>query len=105
MDVSRLDAGGPVLGVLPEALYYQTKLEVSPDYVLVMYSDGLVEATNSRGEEYGEGKLRELLAKVSEKSAGDIRGDILASLGSFSSTAELKDDLTLVVVRFKSTDG
>ncbi len=105
MDIYRLDAGGPVLGVLPEALYYQTKLGVSPDHVLVMYSDGLVEATNSRGEEYGEGRLRELLAEVSEKSAGDIRGGILASLGSFSSTAELRDDLTLVVVRFKSTDG
>jgi serine phosphatase RsbU (regulator of sigma subunit) len=105
VEISRLDAGGPVLGVLPEALYQQTKLGVSPDHVLVMYSDGLVEATNSSGEEYGEGRLHELLATVGEKSVGDIRGAILASLAAFSSTAELRDDLTFVVVRFRSTDG
>jgi Stage II sporulation protein E (SpoIIE) len=105
VEISRLDAGGPVLGALPEAKYEQTKLEVSPEHVLVMYSDGLVEATNSRGEEYGESRLRELLARVSEKSVDDIRRAILASLAAFSGTAKLRDDLTFVVVRFRSTDG
>jgi len=104
VEISRLHVGGPVLGALPDARYEQAKLQVSPGDLLVMYSDGLVEAINSRGEEYGEGRLRELLSTVIEKSADDIRRAILASLAAFSGTAELRDDLTIVVAQFISTE-
>jgi len=103
-EISRLHVGGPVLGVLPDARYEQAKLQVSPGDLLVMYSDGLVEAINSDGEEYGEGRLRELLATLTEKSAGDIRRAILASLAAFSGSAELRDDLTIVVAQFVSIE-
>ena len=93
-----------MLGVLPDARYEQAKVEVSPGDLLLVYSDGLVEATNSRGEEYGEGKLRELLATVTEKSVDDIRRAIRGSLAAFSEAAELRDDLTIVVAQFTSTD-
>lgn len=46
-----------MLGILPEAGYEQAKVEVSAGDTLVMYSDGLVEAANSRVEEYGEGRF------------------------------------------------
>jgi len=104
VEISRLHVGGPVLGVLPDARYEQAKVEVSPGDLLVVYSDGLVEATNSRGEEYGEGKLRELLATVTEKSVDDIRRAILGSLAAFSEAAELRDDLTIVVAQFISVE-
>lgn len=105
VEISRLHVGGPVLGVLPDARYEQAKLEVFPGDILVMYSDGLVEATNSRGEEYGEGRLRALLATVTEKSADDIRRSILASFSAFSGATDLRDDLTIVVAQFTSTDN
>jgi hypothetical protein len=104
VEISRLHVGGPVLGVLPDARYEQAKLQVSPGDILVMYSDGLIEAINSHGEEYGEGRLRELLATLTGKSADDIRRAILASLAAFSGTAELRDDLTIVVAQFISTE-
>ncbi len=104
VEISRLHVGGPVLGVLPDARYEQAQLDISPGDLLVMYSDGLVEATNSRGEEYGEDRLRELLPSVNEKSAEDIRRAILASLAAFADGAELRDDLTIVVAQFVSTD-
>jgi serine phosphatase RsbU (regulator of sigma subunit) len=44
--------------------------------------------------------LRDLLATVTEKSPDDIRRAILDSLAAFSSTTEMRDDLTLVVARF-----
>jgi sigma-B regulation protein RsbU (phosphoserine phosphatase) len=104
VEISRLHVGGPVLGVLPDARYEQAKLQVSPGDILVMYSDGLVEAINSHGEEYGEGRLSELLATLTEKSANDILRAIVASLAAFSGIAELRDDLTIVVAQFTSTE-
>ena len=100
VEISSLSVGGPVLGVLPEARYEQAKVEVSAGDFLVMYSDGLVEAANSQGEEYGEGRLRELLATAIEKSADDIRRAILDSLAAFLGAAGLRDDLTIVVAQF-----
>lgn len=105
VEIFPLDAGGPVLGILPEARYEQTRLALCPRDVIVMYSDGLIEVANSRGEEYGESRLRELLTTATEKSVDDIRRAILTSLAAFSGAAELRDDRTFVVVRFGSTDG
>jgi hypothetical protein len=104
VEISRLHAGGPVLGVLPDARYEQAKLQIYPGDSLVMYSDGLIEAVNSQDEEYGEGRLRELLATLTEKSADDTRRAILASLVAFTGTAGLRDDLTIVVAQFMSIE-
>jgi sigma-B regulation protein RsbU (phosphoserine phosphatase) len=103
--VSRLDAGGPVLGILEAAEYQQAAQPVKSGDVLAMYSDGLVEATNPSGEEYGESRLRDLLSTVRERSADEIRRAILASLEAFSGGSPLQDDLTLVVAKFGSLAG
>jgi hypothetical protein len=100
VEISSLHVGGPVLGMLPDARYEHAQVEVSAGDFLVMYSDGLVEAANSHGEEYGEDRLREVLATVIEKSADAIRGAILNSLAAFSGATDLRDDLTIVVAHF-----
>jgi len=100
IEVAPLDAGGPVLGVLPAARYEQARCEVRPGDVLVLYSDGLIEATNPAGQEYGESRLRELLATADAGSPDDMRDAILASASAFLGAAPPQDDLTLVVVKF-----
>ena len=100
IEIARLDAGGPVLGLLPEARYEQARCDVRPGDVLVLYSDGLIEATNPAGEEYGESRLRELLATAGAGSPDDIRDAILASASAFLGAAPPRDDLTLVVAKF-----
>jgi hypothetical protein len=104
VEISRLHVGGPVLGVLPNARYEHATVQVSTGDLLLMYSDGLVEATNPHGEEYGEVRLRELLATLTEKSPDEIRRVILASLAAFSGTTGLRDDLTIVVAQFISVE-
>ena len=89
-----------MLGILPAARYEQAQCEVRPGDVLVLYSDGLVEATNPAGEEYGEGRLRERIATRGEGSPDDIRDAILASASAFLGTATPRDDLTVVVANF-----
>ena len=100
VEITRLDAGGPVLGLLPGARYEQAQCNVRPGDVLVLYSDGLIEATNPAGEEYGESRLRELLATAGAGSPEDTRDAILASASEFLGAAPPRDDLTLVVARF-----
>ncbi len=98
--IASLDAGGPVLGILPAARYEQARCEVHPGDVLVLYSDGLIEATNPAGEEYGESRLRELLAAVGAGSPDAIRDAILTSASAFLGAATPRDDVTLAVAKF-----
>ena len=100
IEIVRLETGGPVLGLLPEARYEQARCGVCPGDMLVLYSDGLVEATGPGGEEYGEGRLRELLATTASGGPEDILDAILASASAFAGPAPLHDDLTLVVAKF-----
>jgi sigma-B regulation protein RsbU (phosphoserine phosphatase) len=100
IEIVRLVAGGPVLGILPAARYEQARCEVRPGDVLVLYSDGLSEATNPAGEEYGESRLREFLATAPAGSPDDIRDAILASASAFLGPAPPRDDVTLVVAKF-----
>jgi phosphoserine phosphatase RsbU/P len=51
----RLDAGGPVVGMLPECSYLQGQVVLSPGNVLVAFTDGVSEAMNVSGEDWGEG--------------------------------------------------
>jgi sigma-B regulation protein RsbU (phosphoserine phosphatase) len=97
---TRLDKGGPVLGLFPDAPYEATTVEVSSGDLLVMYSDGLVEATNREGEEYGDDRLTELLHRHADETPAQLRESIKTSLASFASESEAQDDLTFAVIRF-----
>ena len=99
--ISTLETGGLVLGVMPDALYQQAHIEVSPGDILVLYSDGLVEAENSAQEEYGEARLREVLTTLTPHTAEQVRSAILASLQAFCGATQLRDDLTVVVAKFQ----
>ncbi|HVO09807.1 MAG TPA: PP2C family protein-serine/threonine phosphatase [Vicinamibacteria bacterium] len=98
--VTALDTGGPVLGLMEEAGYVQARRDVSAGEVLVLFSDGLVEATNAAGEEYGVGRLRGLLEGTGSADPAAVRDAIVASVTAFGGGAPLADDVTLVVARF-----
>jgi sigma-B regulation protein RsbU (phosphoserine phosphatase) len=89
-----------VLGLLPAARYEQARCDVFPGDVLVLYSDGLIEAASPAGEEYGESRLLDVLATADTGRPDDIRDAILASASAFLGPTPLRDDLTLVVAKF-----
>ncbi len=101
-DLSPLDTGGPVLGVLGDARYEQGRRELRPGDTLVLYSDGLIEATNSSDEEYGVDRLRERVKACGRSSPHEIRDAIVTSVGDFIGAVAPRDDLTLVVASFGS---
>lgn len=97
---TRLDCGGPVLGLLPDASYEAATVEIADGDLLVMYSDGLVEAANDTQQEYGDARLVALLQTHGEETPAQLRKSILSSLAAFASPDVLQDDLTFAIVRF-----
>ena len=67
---------------------------------MLMYSDGLVEATNAAGEEFGESRLEAVLSKSLQESPEKIRDSILTSVRTFLGSETARDDLTCVVAKF-----
>ena len=96
--ILRLCMGGPVLGLIADARFQQGSVRLEPGDVLVLYSDGIVEAANSADEEFGEGRLGAVLRGCSQMGAEEVRDRILASVEAFTGQAIPQDDRTLLVV-------
>ncbi len=94
-----LDQGGILLGVMPDATYEETRAPFTAGDVLVLYTDGVIEALNAGGEFFGDERLREVLAAVDGLSAAAVRDRIVENVRSFTGAEGLADDLTVVVVR------
>jgi len=68
--------------------------------ILVLYTDGVTEAENSRGEEFGMERLSALIRRGHTLSADGLMNHILESVTDFSRDVGLKDDATILVVNF-----
>lgn len=93
--------GGVALGVLPEAQYEDRPIALRPGDVLVMYTDGVSEAEDEQGRQYGTERLEEVLAANAERSAREILRAIRDDVMAFAGEKGASDDLTLMVLRAK----
>jgi len=94
----RLKEGGPVLGVFPREPYVDADLCLQSGDCLVLFTDGVTEARNASGKEFGEDRLQELLISGCKLSAADLRDRIMGAVNEYSD-GEVYDDATLMVVR------
>jgi hypothetical protein len=101
MEIVRLDAGGPVLGLLPGARFTQGELPVEPGDLLVAYSDGIVEAENANGDEFGEDGVISAIRRCSGESPNEICAAVLTDVKTFLGSAMPQDDQTLLVARLE----
>ncbi len=95
----RLERGGPALGLLAGAAYEQESRDLSPGDVLLVYTDGVVEARDPRSRFYGLERLVAEAARTRGGTAAEIRDAVFLDLERFRGSASLRDDVTLVVVR------
>ena len=98
-EAEMLEGGGPVLGILPIAPYGEMHTSLGAGDMLVLYSDGVTEATNRAYEEYGEERFIEALKANRKKTALEIVDAVTRSLTEFAAGAPQADDITLVVAR------
>jgi len=95
--VAQLSEGGMVLGVFPENQYEQAEVPLGPGDRLLFYTDGITEARNPDGDEYGEDRLASAAQKVRGSSAEIIKDAVLSDVNAFT-TGKFEDDATLIVV-------
>jgi sigma-B regulation protein RsbU (phosphoserine phosphatase) len=96
-----LNKGGMVLGVFPENAYEQAEVSVAPGDRLVFYTDGITEARNPEGDEYGEERLLAAATAVRTESADTIKTALLDDVNAFTG-GQFEDDATLIVVAIQA---
>lgn len=93
----RLREGGGVLGVFPAQKFARGSMDLSPGDLLILFTDGVTEACNPAGEEFGETRLLHLVEENRSAPVEDLQKKILESVGSFC-RGQWEDDATLVVL-------
>ncbi len=94
-----LSTGGTLLGILDRVTFDEDTVTLSPGDVMVLYTDGIPEATNDRQELLGEKRLVDTLETHRNKSAAEIRDAILAAVTAHQGAEPAADDMTILVVR------
>jgi len=94
---SRLEQGGAVLGVFPGWVYQQGEVTLAPGDRLLLFSDGITEAENAAGEQFGEDRLLSILARNRALDATSLQKKIVSQVADFAGGA-LQDDSTLLVI-------
>lgn len=96
-----LKASSFPLGMLASPTYEEGLLELSAGDVMLAYTDGLTEATNDQGEEYGLKRLEELLPQLRGRTPEAIGTRLLRDVDRFLGDARITDDLSLAVITKK----
>ncbi|MBU1098864.1 MAG: serine/threonine-protein phosphatase [Bacteroidetes bacterium] len=101
-EIITLDPTGPLLGPAPHSKYETDSVNFEDGDVLVIYSDGIVEAANNKYDLYSEERLQKALIANVDKSSKEIAQLILQDVMHFStSDSQYQDDKTLVVIKRK----
>jgi sigma-B regulation protein RsbU (phosphoserine phosphatase) len=97
--VEEVDPTGFPVGLFGESPYEGVSFKLEPGDILLLYTDGLVEARNAREEEYGTERLKSMLAERRALSPPLLAAACLDDLGAFRGGQPWLDDVALLVLR------
>ena len=98
--VRRLEVGGPIVGLFDGAPFEQETLQLTPGDRLVIFSDGVSEASDIAGEEYGDARIVEALRGTDAETPPAILARLLSSVRAYATGAPQSDDITAMVLRY-----
>ena len=98
--VRRLEAGGLVLGLFAQATYEQEVVQLAPGDTVVVFSDGVSEATDPAGVEFGDDRILAALQATHAETPQAMLTALLAAVHQFAKGAPQNDDITALVVRY-----
>jgi serine phosphatase RsbU (regulator of sigma subunit) len=94
------DGGGPPVGLFPRLQFKREISTIEPDSILVVYTDGVSEAENRQGEQFGVDRLADVVSDSRSTSAARIHNSIRTALKDFVGDEPTHDDSTLIVLKF-----
>lgn len=100
--VTWIDANGPPLGFVSGADYSNTDLELAPGDILLLYSDGITEATDANDDMFGEERLAQHLVAMADQDPRAILDDLLAAVDAFVGGSNRADDVSVAVFKVAS---
>ncbi|HEU5310427.1 MAG TPA: SpoIIE family protein phosphatase, partial [Candidatus Eisenbacteria bacterium] len=101
-----LDEGGIPLGIDPAHAYSGCETVLRPGDMLLMYTDGITDARNRLGEDFGEDRLLQLVERLPDRlTADEIIREVSDEVSRFTDGAEQIDDITLVALKAHGTNG
>jgi serine phosphatase RsbU (regulator of sigma subunit)/putative methionine-R-sulfoxide reductase with GAF domain len=103
--VQRLHLHGMALGVIPDAPLTEHAIQIEPGDVLALYTDGVTEALNIDGKEFGVERLEQVMQANAKRSAEEIVAAIEAAVDEFVGSEPPFDDFTLVVMKRVRDEG
>jgi len=89
------------IGLFPDSEFPQQECRLLPGDKLVIYSDGVSEAENFSAEQFGEERLKEIVARNASGTPHELLGTIQREINSFTDGAAQRDDLTLLVLGYQ----
>lgn len=98
--VRRLERGGPILGLFDAVPFEEETVRLAPNDCLVIFSDGVSEALNVGGDEFGEGRIISCLESNHGQPPAELLNALLASVRAFTKGAPQSDDVTALVVKY-----
>ncbi|GAB4108763.1 MAG: hypothetical protein Kow001_07230 [Acidobacteriota bacterium] len=98
-ELEPMPSTGRPLGLLPGGPFEEQTTQLSPGDTLFLYTDGLVEAQNTRGEEFGNQRLERILSEERGQDSQRILARIEEEVRAFGRDFESSDDATMLVLR------
>ncbi|HEY0371940.1 MAG TPA: SpoIIE family protein phosphatase [Thermoanaerobaculia bacterium] len=96
--IVRLEEGGPAFNRLFRGAYEEREIALQTGDRIILFTDGVSEATDTAGEMFGESRIEELVSDCRDLTATELQQTIVEAASAYSN-GELEDDLTMVVVR------
>jgi CHASE3 domain sensor protein len=101
--VEELDVTGPLLGPLPRQRWATGQASLDADHLLVVFTDGIVEARDESGDEFGDERLVDSLRSARAMKPDALTEHVMDCVHTFGSE-RLADDATLAVISFSASD-
>jgi serine phosphatase RsbU (regulator of sigma subunit) len=94
-----LSTDDPLMGIDPLSVYHEKNMVVSRGDVIVLYTDGVVETANEKGERFGMEAFRRLVKEKVDESSTDIVDGIIDEVFAHAGGEKIKDDITVLVCK------
>lgn len=98
--IIQLSEGGFMIGILNTGINYEVgKVSLEKNDVIVFYTDGVTEANDKDGSEFGEDRVCEILKSYKSSSAGEIIDELKNAITEFTKDTAQYDDITMIVLK------